>query len=184
MAALFELLPIVLFFIVFKIAGIYIATGVIIVTSVIQLGISWWRERRIKPMPLMIAVLAVVLGGITIALHDPEYIKWKFSVVYWLFGVVFIASQFIGDKPLVERMLGAQIDLARHIWIRLNLCWALFFLLLGGVNTYVIYHFTTEQWVDFKFYGVLGATLIFVIGQGFYLVRHVDLDAENQRQGD
>ncbi|HET7371329.1 MAG TPA: septation protein A, partial [Gammaproteobacteria bacterium] len=160
MAALFELLPIVLFFVVFKIYGIYVATGVLIVTSVIQLGVSWWRERQIKKMPLIVTILAVVLGGITIALHDPAFIKWKFSVVYWLFGIVFIASGFIGKKPLIERAMDSQISLPGYVWRRLNLSWALFFLLLGGINTWVIYNLTTEQWVDFKFYGVLGATLL------------------------
>ncbi|HET7587686.1 MAG TPA: septation protein A [Gammaproteobacteria bacterium] len=180
MAALFEFLPIVLFFVVFKIYGIYVATGALIVTSVIQLGVSWWRERKIKTMPLVVTILAIVLGGITIALHDPAFIKWKFSVVYWLFGAVFIASGFIGKKTLVERAMGSQISLPGSVWGRLNLSWALFFLLLGGVNAWVIYNLTTEQWVDFKFYGVLGATLLFVIGQGIYLSRHIDMDPEKE----
>jgi intracellular septation protein len=180
MAALFELLPIVLFFVAFKLAGIYVATAVIIVTRVIQLGVGWLRERRLKPMPLAVTGLAIVLGGITVALHDPLFIKWKFSVVYWLFGLVFIGSQFIGEKALVERALGSQLSLPRPVWNRLNLFWALFFLLLGGINTYVIYHFTTAQWVDFKFYGVLGATLLFVIAQGFYLSRHIQPEPEKE----
>lgn len=180
MAALFELLPIVLFFIAFKLAGIYVATAVIVIASVIQLGIGWWRERKLKPMPLIVTGLAVVLGGITIALHDPAFIKWKFSVVYWLFGTVFIASRFFGNKTLAERALSSQISLPHPIWNRLNLSWALFFLLLGCVNAYVIYHYTTAQWVNFKFYGVLGATLVFVIAQGVYLSRHVELDAKKE----
>lgn len=178
MAALFEFLPIVLFFVIYKLKGIYVATGVLIVTSLIQLGVIWWRERKIRKMPLIVAILAVGLGGLTIALHDPEFIKWKFSVVYWLFGIVFIGSAFIGKKTLVERMMGSQITLPAPIWRRLNLSWALFFVLLGGVNTWVIYNLTTDQWVDFKFYGVLGATLLFVIGQALYLARHIDVDAK------
>jgi intracellular septation protein len=180
MAALFELFPIVLFFIVYKIEGIYVATGVLIVTSLIQLGVIWWRERKIRKMPLIVTILAVVLGGITIALHDPVFIKWKFSVVYWLTGIGFIASRFIGKKTLVERMMGAQISLPAPVWRRLNLSWALFFVLLGGVNTWVIYNLTTEQWVDFKFYGVIGATLLFVIAQAFYLSRHVEMDSKKE----
>ncbi|HET7306305.1 MAG TPA: septation protein A [Gammaproteobacteria bacterium] len=183
MAALFELLPIVLFFIVFKLAGIYVATGVLIGTSVIQLAVSRWREHRFRTMPVAVTVLAVVLGGVTIALHDPVFIKWKFSVVYWLFAIVLIGGQFIGKKTLIERgmrAMNSEINLPAPIWKRLNLSWALFFLLLGCINTWVIYNLTTEQWVDFKFYGVLGATLLFVIGQAIYLSRHVEMNTEKE----
>ncbi len=178
MAALFEFLPIVLFFVVYKLVDIYWATGVLIVISVVQLAVSWVRERKIKTMPLIVTILAVVLGGVTIWLHDPAFIKWKFSVVYWLFGMAFIGSRYIGKKTLVERMMRSQFSLPTPVWRRLNMSWALFFLLLGGVNTWVIYNLTTDQWVDFKFYGVIGATIVFALGQMVYLARHIDVDSE------
>ncbi|HET6724509.1 MAG TPA: septation protein A [Gammaproteobacteria bacterium] len=180
MAALFEFLPIVLFFVVYKLEGIYVATGVLIVVSLIQLGVSWLREHKIKKMPLIVTILAVVLGGITIAMHDPVFIKWKFSVVEWLFGLVFLSSHFIGKKTLAERAMNSQISLPAPIWARLNLTWSLFFLMLGSVNTWVIYNLTTEQWVDFKFYGVLGATFLFVIGQVIWLGRHIEMNPEKE----
>lgn len=181
MAALFELFPIVLFFVIYKLVDIYWATGALITISLIQLAVSGWREHRLKPMPLAVAILAVVLGGATIALHDPAFIKWKFSVVYWLFGGVLIASHFIGKKTLVQRMMEAQISLPRPIWTRLNISWAAFFLLLGSINTWVIYNLTTDQWVDFKFYGVLGATLLFVIAQAFYMTQHIEIEPKKEQ---
>lgn len=173
MAFLYELLPLIIFFVVFKIAGIYAATAALLVVTVAQLAVDWLRTRRVKKMPLITAALALVLGGLTLAFHDPAFIKWKFSVVYWLLGGSFLLTQLLGKRPLTARMLEEQIQLPDHVWLRLNQLWAGFFILLGFVNVYVIYHFSTEAWVNFKVFGVLGATLVFVVLQGFYIARHL-----------
>ncbi len=173
MTFLYELLPLLVFFAAFKFAGIYVATAALLVVTVAQLVIDWWRTRTVKKMPLITAALALVLGGLTLAFHDPAFIKWKFSVVYWLLGSSFLVSQFWGKRPLTARMLEEKITLPGFVWQRLNQLWAAFFLLLGFVNVYVIYHFSTEAWVNFKVFGVLGATLVFVVAQAAYIARHL-----------
>ncbi|MGH2480694.1 MAG: inner membrane-spanning protein YciB, partial [Ktedonobacteraceae bacterium] len=125
--------------------------------------------------PLAVTILALVLGGVTLLLHDAVFIKWKFSIVEWLFGGVFLASQFMG-RPLIERMLGTQIKVPAVIWKRLNLMWAAFFLLLGSVNVYVLYHFDTADWVKFKVWWSTGAMLVFVILQALYMTRHAQME--------
>ncbi len=106
-------------------------------------------------------------------LQDELFLKWKVTVVNWLFGAVFLGSQFIGSKTLIERMMGGAVEMPATIWVRLNMAWSLFFIAVGVVNLYVAYSYDTDTWVDFKFYGMLGLTLAFVIGQMFYLVRHI-----------
>lgn len=110
MKLLFDFLPIVLFFVAYKLADIYVATGVLIVATLAQVGWTWFRQRRIEKMPLITAGLVLVLGGATLALHDPIFVKWKPTVVNWLFGLAFIGSRFIGQKTLLERMMGAQLN--------------------------------------------------------------------------
>ena len=174
MKFLFDFLPVLLFFIVYQIyKDFYLATIVIIIASMIQVGWMWFRHRRIERMPLIALVLLILFGGITLMLQDELFLKWKVTVVNWLFGAVFLGSQFIGSKTLIERMMGSAVEMPANIWVRLNMAWSLFFIAVGVVNLYVAYSYDTDTWVDFKFYGMLGLTLAFVIGQMFYLVRHI-----------
>ena len=115
-------------------------------------------------------------------LKDEMFIKWKPTVVNWLFALVFLGSHYIGKKPLVQRVMEKNIQLPEVIWIRLNMSWVLFFAAMGMLNLYVVYNFDTETWVDFKLFGLMGFTLAFVVAQGFYLVRHMkpETDAEGQ----
>jgi intracellular septation protein len=179
MSSLLELLLLAAFFLSYLWKGIYAATAVIMVGSVILLAASWWRTRKLEPLPLMVAVLALVFGSVTLLLHDPVYIKWKFSVVEWLFGAVLLGSQLIGGKPLLRRALEEKIKVPDFVWTRLNLMWGLFFLLLGTVNVYVIYNFSTDVWVRFKVWGVSGLLLVFAVLQAIYLGKH--MPAEEQR---
>lgn len=174
MKFLYDFIPIVLFFIAYKLYDIYVATAVIIVATAVQVGLTWLKHRRVERMPLIGLGLLVVLGGATLLLQDETFVKWKPTVVNWLFGFVFLGSQWIGSKPLIERMLGASLELPRPVWIKLNLFWAAFFLAMGAANLYVAFNFDTDTWVDFKLFGMLGLTLVFVLAQGFYLARHID----------
>lgn len=173
MSSLLEFLLLAAFFLSYLWKGIYVATGVIMVGSLTVLAVSWFEKRRLEPLPLVVAVLALVLGGVTLLLHDPVFIKWKFSVVEWLLGLVLLGSQFIGKKPFIRRALEEKIALPDMVWARLNLMWAGFFLLLGTVNVYVLYNFSTEAWVRFKIFGATGLMLVFVIAQAFYLAKHM-----------
>ena len=133
-------------------------------------------------MYLITLVLVVALGGATVILQDKVFIQWKPTVVNWLFALVFLGSEFIGKKNILERMMGTQIELPPNIWSRLNYLWVGFFIFAGAINIYVAFsgHFTEEQWVDFKLFGMLGLTLVFVILQGLYLARHVNAEQVEQ----
>jgi len=175
---LFDFFPVVLFFIAYKAyedpaEGIIAATAVAIVASIAQVGYSWLRHRRVERMHLVTMLLIVGLGGLTIALRDETFIKWKPTVVNWLFAAVFLGSHFIGSRPLVRRMMERTVELPDSVWTRLSVSWIVFFVLLGALNVYVAYEFDTDTWVNFKLFGMLGLTVAFVVGQGFYMMRHV-----------
>ena len=132
-------------------------------------------------MYIVTLVLVVLLGGATLLLQDKTFIQWKPSLVNWLFAVAFIGSEFIGDKNLLERMMGSQIELPKIIWRRLNYMWSSFFIFVGVLNVYVAFsgHYSEETWVNFKLFGMLGLTIVFIILQGLYLARHVSAPQEN-----
>lgn len=173
MKLLFDFFPILLFFIAYKMYDIYVATAVAIAAAFVQVGLFWVQHRRLEKTHLVTLALLVVFGGLTLVLQDETFIKWKPSVINWLFGVVFLGSQFIGKKNIVERMMGANLVLSTTIWSRLNLSWALFFVALGFANLFVVYNFDTDTWVNFKLFGMMGLTIAFIIGQAVYLSRHV-----------
>ncbi|MCL4315691.1 MAG: septation protein A [Gammaproteobacteria bacterium] len=172
MKFLFDFFPIILFFAAYKAYGIYIATGVAIAASFIQVGLFWHKHRRFENMQLISLGLIAVFGGVTLLLHDEIFIKWKPTVLNWLLAAAFLGSQFIGGKNFVQRMMGAAIVLPVVIWRRLNLAWVIFFAMLGAANLYVVYHFDTDTWVDFKLFGMLGLTFAFVIAQSLYIARY------------
>ncbi len=183
MKVLFDFFPILLFFVAFKLhddpqQGILVATAVAIAATFVQVGIFWWKHHRVEKMHLVTLALIVVLGGLTLLLEDEMFIKWKPTAVNWLFAMVFLATQFVGEKPLVRRMMEANVQLPDSVWLRLNLSWVLFFTAMGFTNLYVVYNFDTETWVDFKLFGLMGLTFAFVIAQAFYLARHIRPDKE------
>ncbi|VAW98195.1 Intracellular septation protein IspA [hydrothermal vent metagenome] len=173
MKLLYDFFPILLFFIAYKLYGIYAATVVAIAASFVQVGGYWLKYRRFENMHLLTLALLVVFGGLTLFLQDEAFIKWKPSVINWLFGLVFLGSQFIGKKTIVERMMGASIEIPATLWPRINLAWSAFFIFLGFANMYVMYNFDTDTWVNFKLFGMTGLTLVFVLGQGLYLIRYM-----------
>jgi intracellular septation protein len=174
MKFLFDFFPILLFFIAYKMYDIYVATAVAIAAAAVQTALFWFRHRRFEKMHLVTFGLLLVFGGLTIALHDPVFIKWKPTVINWLFAVVFMGSHWLGEKPLVERMMSHAIQAPRPVWMRLSWMWILFFALVGILNLYVAFNFAEETWVNFKLFGILGITFAFVIAQAFYLGRYVE----------
>ncbi len=176
MKLLFDFLPILLFFIAYKMADIYVATGVLIVITLAQTGWIWIRQRRIEKLPLFTAGLVLVLGGATLLLQDPMFVKWKPTVVNWLFAVAFVGSYFIGQKTLLERMMGEQLELPAPVWVKLTFAWAVFFFAMGVVNLYVAFTFDENTWVNFKLFGMLGLTLVFILAQAAYMSRYLKLD--------
>jgi len=180
MKFLYDFFPILLFFISYKFYDIYVATAVAIVASFVQVGWFWIRHRRIERMHLITLALITILGGATLLLHDATFIKWKPTVVNWAFGLVLLGSQFIGKKPIVQRMMETNIKLTTdHIWTRLNLSWVIFFIALGFINLYVAFNFDENTWVNFKLFGMFGITFLFVIAQSMYLMRYMVPESES-----
>lgn len=173
MQVFYDLLPVVLFFIVYKFAGIYAATGAAIIISALQVIIYWVRYKQFEKMQLVTFVLILLLGGATLFFHNPIFIKWKPTAIYWAFSIIFIGSHFIGKKPLLQYVMAGKVDLPAPIWAKLNLSWAIFFAGIGLLNIYVAYHYSTNTWVNFKLFGIFGLMLVFIVIQAFYLSKHV-----------
>jgi intracellular septation protein len=175
MQLLFDLLPVVLFFVAYKLAGIYVATAVLIVGVLAQTLISWIRHRKVSPMLLTSAVLVLVFGGLTLLVHDAVFIKWKPTIVNWLFAAAFLGSQFMKGPTIVQRLMGEQMKLdSPALWTRLNLMWVVFFAVVGALNLYVAFNFSESTWVNFKLFGLMGLTLVFALAQGLWLARKAD----------
>lgn len=173
MKLLFDFLPIVAFFIAYKFFGIYIATSVAIAISLLQVVGYWIKYRQVSSLQLISLGTIVIFGGATLLLHDELIIKWKPSVLYWLLAIIFLGSQLFGNKPFVQHLMESNITLSKTEWITLNLSWVIFFALMGFINIYVAYHFSTDAWVNFKLFGLLGLTTLFIIGQAIYLAVHL-----------
>ena len=189
MKLLYDLLPLLFFFAAFKLYDIYVATAVAIVATIVQVGAQWLKHKRLETMPLVTLGVLVVFGGLTLALHDDTFIKWKPTLVYWVLATLILASQWIGKKTLVERLLGAQVSLPPAVWARQNFAWGLFFVVLGALNLYVAFYFRLdldaatrqEIWVNFKVFGLLGLTLLFMLAQGMLMARHMSEPNEKDR---
>ncbi|MDA8417774.1 MAG: septation protein A [Desulfobacteraceae bacterium] len=173
MKLLFDFFPIFLFFLAYKLFDIFVATAVAIVATCVQVGYSWFRYRRVAVMQWITLAVIVVFGGLTLYLHNELFIKWKPTVINWLFGLGFLVSQFVGKATVVERLMGGSISLPQMLWRRLNLGWVAFFFIQGAANLYVMSHFDRDTWVNFKLFGMLGLTLLFMVIQSLFLVRHL-----------
>lgn len=170
MKFLIDTVPLLLFFIFFKLYDIYIATAVAIISMALGVLITWLRVRKVEPMQWMTLAALSILGGATLVFHDETFIKYKPSVVYWIMAVIFAISQSI-NKPLIQKALQSSITLPSAAWKRLNASWVCFFVIMGGVNLWIAQKFDTATWVNFKVFGGLGLTFVFVIGQAIYLSR-------------
>ena len=173
MKFLFDLFPVILFFAAFKLADIYVATGIAIAATFAQVSWLKLRRRRIEPMLWASLAIIVVFGGATLALRDETFIKWKPTVLYWLFGAVLAGGALFFRRNLIRAVMGSEIRLPEAVWTRLNWSWALFFIFMGAANLVVAYNFPTDLWVNFKLFGGTGLMLLFVIGQALFLARHV-----------
>jgi intracellular septation protein len=174
MKLLFDLFPVVLFFVAFKLSDIYTATAVAIAATFLQIGWLKWKRRKVDTMMWISLVIIVVFGGATLALHDETFIKWKPTVLYWLFGAVIAAAQLLFRRNLVRAMLGEQVRMPDGVWTRLSWSWAGFFTFMGAANLLVAYNFPTDTWVNFKLFGGMGLMLVFVVLQAVFLARHVE----------
>jgi intracellular septation protein len=178
MKFLFDLFPVALFFAAFKLFNIYVATAVAIATTVLQVA---WLKLRGKPVHVMLwlsLAIIVVFGGATLFLQDETYIKWKPTVLYWLFGGVLAGALLLFDKNLIRALLSEQMQLPERVWSRLTWAWVAFFAFMGAANLYVAYNYSTDLWVNFKLFGGMGLMFLFVVGQSLLLSKYVE---EEQR---
>ena len=180
MKLLFDLFPVIVFFVAFKLADIYVATAAAIAATFLQVG---WLKLRRKPIDTMLWAslgLIVVFGGATLLLQDETFIKWKPTVLYWLFAVVLAGSALFFRRNLIRTMFAAQVDLPDPVWTKLNWSWVGFFAFMGAANLYVALSFPTDFWVNFKLFGGTGLMLLFVVGQAVFLLRYLDDEGKEQ----
>jgi intracellular septation protein len=179
MKLLLDFLPVIIFFIVYKASGnIILATAVLIPATMLQMLYTWLRTHRVEKMQLVTLALVVALGGATILFQDKTFIQWKPTVVNWLFAAVFLGSQFIGKKPVVQRLMESNISLPHPVWRNLNIAWVIFFAAMGILNLLVAYSMSEEAWVNFKLFGMLGLTVVFILIQGLYMSKHIQGDTQ------
>lgn len=190
MKLLFDYFPIILFFVAFKTYDIYVATAVAMVASVVQVAYYYARHRRVENMHLISMGVILVFGGMTLVFHDDTFIKWKPTIVNWLFAVAFLAAALFSEKNLLERMMASTLKAPKHIWARINLYWVLFFVFSGLLNIYVAFYYgldlpeeeRTAIWVNFKLFGMLGITLVFILIQSLYLARFASAVEQNPNE--
>lgn len=174
MKFLFDIFPVVLFFIAFKLSDIYVATGVAIAATCLQVGWLWLRGRKVENMVWVSLAVIVVFGGATLLLQDETFIKWKPTVLYWLFAIVLAVAELGFRRNLIRAMMQAQMSLPDLVWGRVLASWIGFFTAMGALNLLVAYQFSTDTWVNFKLFGGFGLLLVFVVLQALVLARHVE----------
>jgi len=177
MKQLLEFIPLVIFFIVYKMVDIYAATGALMVAMTLTFIYSYFKNgKKAEKMQIVTLAMILVFGTLTLVLHDDVFIKWKVTLVYALFSIGLLVTQFIFKKPAIKQMLGKELQLPEHVWSNLNLAWALFFAILGAVNVYVAFNMSQEVWVNFKVFGLLAVTLLFTVLSGVYLYKYLPKD--------
>ena len=178
MKFLFEFFPIILFFAAFKLKGIFFATAVAIAASIIQIGFSYIKNKKVEKPMIISLVIIVVFGGATLLLHDETFIKWKPTILYAVFSTALVLSRLLFGKNLIKAMLAGKMAAPDRVWEWINYSWAGFFAFVGALNIYVAYNFPTETWVNFKLFGIMGLMFIFVIIQSLFLSRYIEEKAE------
>lgn len=168
-----DFFPIVLFFVAFKLWGIYVATGVAIAATIVQIAWLRWSTGKVEPMQWLSLGIIVLFGGATILSHDDTFIKWKPTVLYWMMGGALASGLLFFRKNLLKSLMGSQLQLPEPAWRTMNWSWVGFFALMGVLNLWVAFHYDTNTWVNFKLFGGLGLMVLFVIGQALYLGRYV-----------
>lgn len=173
MKLLFDFFPIVLFFIGFKLFNIYVATAIAMLASSLQVLYFRLRHQRYEKMHVINFFIILISGSATLFFHNPLFIKWKPTAIYWITAMVFLLSPYFSKKSLIQRTLEPNIALPDKIWQKLNVAWSVFFIFIGILNLYVAYYFSTNSWVNFKLFGCLGLIIVFVCVQALYLTKHM-----------
>ena len=179
-----DFFPIALFFIAFKLGGIYIATGVAMAATLLQIGWLYFRHGKVEPMQWVSLAIITLFGGATLLTHDETFIKWKPTILYWLMGGALLVGQLFFKRNLLMKIMSAQLNLPDPIWLRLLFAWVAFFAVMGVVNLWVAFNFDTDTWVNYKLFGGMGLMIFFVLLQAMYLSRHIKLEDTEKSAGE
>ena len=175
MQQLLDLAPLVVFFVAYSVAGIYVATGVLMGSMALLLLVDYVRTRRVSTMHAVSAALVFLFGAATLILHNQRFIQWKPTVFFWLLSIALLGSMWIGKQPLAQtllnRALEGQVQVSNATWRRVNLLWVLFYVLLGAANLIVAFNTSEATWVKFKVIGLTVATVLFTAAQIAWLMR-------------
>lgn len=182
MKVFFDLFPVILFFIGFKLYDIFIATGVAIGATIALIIYSKVRHGKVEKMLLINGAIISVLGGITLLLHDKTYIMWKPTVLYWLLAGALLISNLFFKKNLIQKMMGKMLNPPTSTWNKLNLIWVVFLIALGFLNLYVAFNFSEDTWVNFKLFGVTSMMFVFMIIQTLLLKDYLIEPADDQKK--
>ena len=173
MRQLLDFIPLIVFFIVYKKVDIFYASGALMITTALSMLAIYLIYKKIEKSSLITLVIVIIFGGLTLIFHSDLFIKWKVTVIYAIFSLALLVSQFFTQKPLIQRMLGKEIHLANEVWNKLNLSWAIFFAICALVNIYVAFWLPQDVWVNFKVFGLTVVTLIFTIFSMVYICKHL-----------
>ena len=178
---LFDFFPVILFFIAYKVSDIFVATGVAIAASIVQIGYMLVRRRKVSNMQWVSLVIIVIFGGATLLLKDEQFIKWKPTVLYWLAGAVFLGALAF-KANLVKSVMGEGITLPEPVWTKLAIAWGVFFIFKGTLNLWVAHAFSTDTWVNFKLFGGMGLMIAFVLAQAWWISRYLPEEPDGKAE--
>ena len=171
---LVDYFPLILFFVAFKWQGIFVATAVAMAASVLQIAFLKWRKHEVGVIHWLGLVVIVLFGGATLALQDETFIKWKPTILYWLFGTILLVARIFFRRNLVQALFkGHDLVLPESVWSRLTWAWIVFFAAMGVANLFFAYRLSTESWVNFKVWGGIGLFVLFALGQGLAIARYL-----------
>jgi intracellular septation protein len=171
MKFLFDLFPVVLFFIFYKIFDIYVATAALMAATYIQIILLYLFKKKIEKMIIFTAIVITVFGGMTLFFQSNVFIMWKPSIIYWVFGLVILVANKFYNKNLIQMSLGNQVELKKQYWQNLSWSTALFFIFLGFLNIYIAQNFSEDTWVSFKLFGMTALLFLYIISVTIYIAK-------------
>ncbi len=178
MKQLLDFVPLIIFFALYKMQDIYVATGALIVATAIQIVVTYLVFKKVEKMQIITFLMVAVFGGMTLFLHDDNFIKWKVTIVYTIFALGLVISHLSG-KSAIKAMLGKEINLPDLVWSKITWAWVAFFTVCAGLNIYVAFNLSLDTWVNFKVFGLLGATFGVTLLTGVYIYRHLPKESTN-----
>lgn len=186
MKQLIDFIPLVIFFIVYKSYDIYYASGALLVATPLALLSTYFIYKKVETVAKITCLIVMVFASLTLIFHSDAFIKWKVTIIYALFAVALLVSQWFTEKPLIQRMLGSnqEIKLADNLWLKLNSAWAIFFIICAALNIYIAFWLSLDTWMNFKVFGLTAATLVFTVLSVVYIYKNMSkehTEEENQK---